>query len=144
MLAVGVLLLTTLGSCGFNDTLTSRGFIKEGDQICIDTLVKARVRLHSRANVTGPEFLATLGAAYGAAAVQFRRLDIRSQDEPMRDRVASGYSSFSQRLRAASRAPLGSGVGATEARTVFVDASALQRSMKAYGFQACGGGGAPA
>lgn len=142
MLAAGVLLVTTLGACGFNDTLTSRGFIKEGDQICIDTLVKARVGLHSRSNVTGPEFLATLGSAYGAAAAQFRRLDIRSDDESMRNRVVSGYSSFSRRLRAASDAPLGT--GASQAQAVFVDAAALQRSLKAYGFQACGGGGGPA
>ena len=141
MFAVGVLLVTTLGACGFNDTLTSRGFIKEGDQICIDTLVKARVGLHAQANVSRSEFLSTLASAYGAAAARFRRLDIRSDDDAIRDRIVSGYASFSRRLRTAAEASL---VSATaQAQAVYVDAAALQHSLKSYGFLVCGGGGNP-
>jgi hypothetical protein len=137
VLVLGVLLASLLGGCGFNDTLTSRGFIKEGDQICIDTLVKARIALHSRPGVTGSEFLSTLGSAYGAAAGRFRRLKIRSDDEAMRDRIVSGYSSFSTRFRAASRSS-----DLSLALPIFTDVSGLQRGMKDYGFQVCGGGGA--
>lgn len=143
MLALAVVLASVPGACGFSDTLTSRGFIEEGDQICIDTLVRAGVNLNSQASVSGSEFLATIGSAYGSAAGRFRRLQIRRDDEAMRDRVVTGYSSFSRRLRAAARGAV-PGSGSVEARRVFADAGALQRSMKAYGFQACGGGGSPA
>jgi hypothetical protein len=142
VLAVGVVLVSALAGCGFSDTLTSRGFIEEGDQICIDTLVKAGISLNDRATLSGSQFLATIGSAYGSAAGRFRRLQIRSDDEAMRDRVVAGYSSFSRRLQAAARSGVPGG-GSVEARRVFADASALQRSMKAYGFTACGGGGSP-
>src|SRR5206468_5685058 len=103
MLVLGALLPSLLSSCGFSDTLTSRGFIKEGDQICIDTLVKAGVGLSSSQDVSGSQFLSTLGSAYGEAAAGFRGLEIRSDDEAMRDRVVAGYSSFADRFQNASR-----------------------------------------
>lgn len=138
--ALCLLVASLLGGCGFSDTLTSRGFIEEGDRICIDTLVRAGVGLSSRPDVSGAEFLGTLGSAYGAAATRFRRLEIRSDDEAMRDRVVAAYSSFAERFRAASRsAP--TGAGPSQGRGLFPDVSAQQRAMKGYGFQACGGGG---
>jgi hypothetical protein len=139
VLALALLLASGLTACGFSDELTTRGFIKEGDQICIDTLVRAGVGLNAKPNVSGSRFLATLASAYGAAAARFRHLEVRSDDEPMRDRIVAGYSSFARRFHAAAQSP----AGAAEARAIFADVSSLQRAVRAYGFQVCGGGGAP-
>jgi hypothetical protein len=141
VLALGLVLASIFGGCGFSDTLTSRGFIAEGDQICINTLVRTGVGFKTRPDITAREFLASLGSAYGKAAAGFRRLDTRHEDEGMRDRVVAGYSSFARRLGADARGPsTGMRFRASE---VFSDASELQREMKAYGFRVCGGGGGP-
>jgi hypothetical protein len=137
-----LVIASALTACGFSDTLTSRGFIAEGDQVCVDTLVKTGLGLSSQRGVTGSEFLSALASAYGRAAARFRRLDIRSDDEAMRDRVANRYSSFSRRLQVASL-DAAAGTNPPAARVVFSEISALQRQMKDYGFVVCGGGGAP-
>jgi hypothetical protein len=137
-LALGLVVTSLLASCGFSDTLSTRGFVKEGDQVCIDKLVKTGIGLRSR-GLTGPEFLATLANAYGAAAGGFRRLDIPGRDESMRDRIVSGYQSGATGFLAASRAS-SPATASSQAAPVFADLAALQRQMRNYGFDVCGGG----
>jgi hypothetical protein len=137
-LAAALALALALGACGFSDTLTSRGFVQEGDRICVDTLVRTGAGF-SRGEVPPPQFLGALAGAYRQAASRFGRLDVRSEDEEMRDSVVRAYSSFANRLQsAASAAATGA---ANPDNRVFADISAQQRQMKAYGFDVCGGGG---
>jgi hypothetical protein len=124
-----------LASCGFNNELTTRGFIKDGDQICADTLVKTGLGFSS--TTSQPDFFRALGNAYGDAATRFRRLEVRSDDDAMRDKIVDEFSSFSRRLDAGANGPSGS----NEARQVFSDGATFQEQLKAYGFSTCGGGG---
>jgi len=124
-----------LGSCGFNDELTRRGFIKSGDQICVDTLVKTGLRFN--ANTSQPELLGAVGNAYGDAAARFRSLKVRSDDDPMRNKVVTRFTSFSNRLDAAAKGSAGAG----EVESVFSQGAELEGQLKDYGFDVCGGGG---
>jgi hypothetical protein len=132
MLSVAAVLLA---SCGFNDQLTTRGFVKNGDQICADTLVKTGLGFSS--TTSQPDFLRALGTAYGDAATRFHRLDVRSDDDAMRDKIVDEYSSFSRRLDSAAN---GAG-GSKDARQVFSKGATFEGQLKAYGFATCGGGG---
>jgi hypothetical protein len=140
LLVVGISLTGFMGGCGFSDTLTSRGFIKEGDQICIDSLVRTGVALQPGLGID--RFLAALSTAYRNAARGFAQLDLREDDDPFRDRVVGVFGSASRRFEDASRrAVAGNGAEAATA-PIFADVTALEKDMKAYGFDVCGGGGA--
>jgi hypothetical protein len=135
---IGVLAVTAVpGGCGFNDTLTTRGFISSGDQVCVTTFVRAGRFVTTHPEISGSEFLTHIGNAFGQAAPGFRRLPVRSEDEAMRDHVASSYASFARRLRTAARAPT-TASQAAQAGHVFSAISVLAREMRNYGFQACG------
>src|SRR3954465_15833450 len=94
------LVCVVIGSCGFNNELTTRGFIKSGDQICADTLVRAGLTFSS--TTSQPDFLRALGSAYGTAAARFHRLQVRSDDDAKRDRIVTRFASFSRRLTSAA------------------------------------------
>src|SRR4051794_30642978 len=119
------LIALTLGSCGFNEELTSRGFIKSGDQICADTLVRTGLGFSSTTSQS--DFLSALGNAYGDAAARFRRLDVRSDDDAMRDTIATRFAAFSRQLDAAATG------GPTEARRIFAEGAAFEDRLRAYG-----------
>jgi hypothetical protein len=141
VLALSLALAPPLGGCGFSDALTTRGFIKQGDQICIDTIVSTGASLRSRGVLTGSEQLGLFAKAYGDAAVRFQKLEIRSEDEAMRDRVVNRFTSFSDRFRAGSRAT--EAAARALSADVFSDISSQQAEMRTYGFNVCGGGGGP-
>jgi hypothetical protein len=127
-----------LAGCGFDDTLTRRGFVKAGDQICVETLARAGAELSTLNTVSGSTFLATIGSAYGQASARFRLLEIRDEDDSMRDRIVREYSSFSRRFSTASRSPAADQGGSPEVVALFSDTNALERDLRAYGFDACG------
>jgi hypothetical protein len=135
LLAAGMaILLSALAGCGFNDTLTTRGFIKAGDTICGQTL--ARTGAGFTPSTSQADFLRAIGRSYGAAARRFRALDVRSDDQPIRNKVVAQYTSFSRQLEsAAGTADL------ARVRGVFADSTDLQLELKSYGFDTCGGGG---
>jgi hypothetical protein len=130
------LICLALASCGFNDELTTRGFIKNGDQICADTLVKTGLGFNS--STSQPDFLRSLGNAYGDAASRFRRLDVRSDDDGMRDSIVAHFGLFSRRLEAGAN---GTGDRA-DVRRVFAEGAIFENRLQDYGFATCGGGGA--
>jgi hypothetical protein len=140
-LATALAVAAALSACGFSDTLTSRGFVKQGDQICVDTLVRTGVGLRSGEDVPPPEFLGALASTYGDAAARFQRLEVRTEDQETRDRVVDEYSSFSNRLQRGSKAAARGADAEAESGQVFSDISSQQEEMKTYGFDVCGGGG---
>jgi hypothetical protein len=129
------LISVLLSSCGFNDELTRRGFLKNGDQICADTLVKTGLGFTSATSQS--DFLTALGIAYGDAATRFHRLEVRSDDDAMRDKIVTRFGSFSRRLDAAANGA----DGPIAVRRIFSDGAAFENELHAYGFATCGGGG---
>ena len=136
-----VLVLITTG-CGFDDALTRRGFVKEGDAICGQTVVSAAIELQSDPSsspATSNQFLGTIGQAYGSAAARFRELEVHEEDMVMKDHIVSEFTSISNGLSgAAASAASGDPSAATEANQVFVEARRTQQEIADYGFDICG------
>ena len=130
---------TTLTACGFNDSLTRRGFIKSGDSICGQTVLKTAVALRAQGGVVvapGP-YLMRLGQAYADAARQVDALNVMEEDAAMRDRMVRGFDSTAAGLkRMAGHAASGGDIRA-EATQVFTQAGMLLRPIRAYGFSEC-------
>lgn len=134
--------MTAAAGCGFDDSLTRRGFVAEGDTICGRTVVRTAIELQGDGGASRPDtgtVLGSLAGAYGRAAEGFRELAVDDDDGSMRDRIASEFESISRSLRSASEATAsGDPAGTTEANEVFADAQESQRDFEAYGFKICG------
>ncbi len=126
-----------VSACGFDNALTSRGFLKEGDAICGETVFRTGVELDSRGSVGYTEFYGSLGDAYADAARRFEDLASREEDEDMQARTVSGFRRLSEELNAASSAD--SAAAPAAGRDAFEQAERLFTQLRGYGFDLCGG-----
>jgi hypothetical protein len=138
--AIALLIALTAG-CGFSDELTRRGFIQEGDQICGETILQTAFALEEQGGLAAGagEYLGGLGRAYGDASRRFNELNVDEEDEPMRDRIVSGFETASDDLgRASDQAATGADIE-MEAARIFTETGTLLDEIDAYGFDVCGG-----
>lgn len=137
-----IALSAAASGCGFDDSLTRRGFVEEGDEICGQTVVRTAIELQSDPAAGQPEtetFLKSLARAYETAAEDFRELAIDDSDASMRDRIVSEFESISTGLgRAAAATASGDPSGTTEANQIFADARRTQAQFEDFGFDVCG------
>jgi hypothetical protein len=133
-----------MAGCGFDDSLTRRGFISGGDGICADTIVRASVEFQASGDQPAPggteALLTTTSRAYAAAANGFGGLKPREDDEEMRDRVVARFDQTAREMAAAAESTASGNAGATaDARAAFVDLEAFAGELRRYGFELCGG-----
>lgn len=141
-LAAAALAAGTSG-CGFDDKLTSRGFVKAGDLLCGEAIGRAFIQAQSTPGGTSgldAEGIETLASGYAGIADGLRGLDIREEDEAMRDAMVARYTETANRIRAiASDAAAGDPAAPAAAVAAIDDLQPFAAELRDYGFQACGG-----
>jgi hypothetical protein len=114
--------------CGFDDSLTRRGFIEEGDRICGETIVAAAAQTPG----TTPT-LSALAQGYQGAAQGFGELEPAEGDLALRDRIVEQFTRTGRQLQG-----LSAGGAADPAAPVFGQAAAFGRELQGFGFTTCG------
>lgn len=139
LVAAAVLSIAAAG-CGFDDQLTPRGFIKEGDTLCAGALIKARTDAGAAASQGfGQEAIVALAQGYSTIADGLRKLDVADVDETMRDAMVKNYADTAARIRtAAASAGAGDPNAANDAFRVIADIQPFLVTVREYGFKACG------
>ncbi|MGH2923403.1 MAG: hypothetical protein ACRDKH_05170 [Solirubrobacterales bacterium] len=136
-------LAATMTSCGFNEELTSRGFVKAGDGLCgaaIGRAFLAREGAPSGAGGLDPEGIATLARGYAGIAAVLRRLDIRDEDEAMRDEIVRRYTETASQIRGiAADAAAGDPAAPAQAVAAIDELQPFAAELRDYGFRVCGG-----
>lgn len=133
---IGSLVASALAvGCGFDDTLTRRGFIQEGDAVCGTTFVEATIALQSDTSIPQARGVQSLAAAYADASRRLSGLAVDDEDAAMRDRMEQGFRELAGDLEAASEGPDVQGA-AVEA---FARTRPLVVDIRDYGFVVCGG-----
>jgi hypothetical protein len=128
---------------GFDDSLTRRGFVIEGDKICTDTVVRTIVEL-DRARTSGRivgqvQAIRMHSDAYSRAAARLEGLDLEDQDEAMRDRMVEDFERIASGLMTAAETSTGIAEAQTKAITAIAPLQPLGNELRDYGFAVCGG-----
>jgi len=127
-----------IAGCGFDDSLTARGFVTEGDRICGETIVAAAFDLESAGGLAAdPEGgLDRLGVAYQDAGRRIAALDTHEDDDEFRQVMASELGEAGARLRGASTA--GADDIEIEAANAFKQTGTFLDDLQQRGFRICG------
>jgi hypothetical protein len=145
LMAAAAISLAATG-CGFDDKLTSRGFIEEGDRVCASAAGESYVDVQRslRRGAGDEQAIRALARGYGSIAAGVRELDVIDDDEAMRDALVERYGQASARIEEAARsAAAGDPNAAADALTAVNDLQPFTRSVRAYGFKVCGGRATP-
>ena len=135
-----VILGIVVAAGAFDDSLTRRGFVLEGDKICGDTVVRATVELdRGREVVPQLEAIRLLSDGYSRATARLERLDVEDQDEAMRDRMVSEFERVASQLMAAATTSNDPVEGRARAIVVYESLRPLAQELRDYGFAVCGG-----
>lgn len=141
LLAVAVVLV--IPACGFDDALTRRGFIEEGDGVCGETIVKTTIALEGGTGAAPGGQRGALGLladSYSKAAAGIGDLNVADEDVAMRDRIASRFEQAGARLKAVADDGLaGDPQTQTEAGEVLGALAPFLAEVRDYGFELCGG-----
>lgn len=129
--------------CGFDDKLTSRGFVKAGDLLCGEAIGRAFIAVQQTpggASGLDADGIDTLASGYARIADGLRGLEIRDEDEAMRDEMVRRYAETASRIRAtAADATAGDPAAPAAAIAAIDDLQPFAAELRDYGFQACGG-----
>jgi hypothetical protein len=125
LLCIGML---AAAGCGFDDTLTQRGFIVEGDRVCGETIVAAAGQTPGQTPTLG-----NLAQGYQGAAQGFQELEPPEEDLELRDRIVEQFRRTGQGLQR-----LSTGGDPAAANRVFRQAAAFGQELQASGFTVCG------
>jgi len=127
-------LAAAVSACGFDEQLTSRGFVKAGDGLCGEGLGRSFIAVQSTpggaANLDA-DGIATIARSYAGVANGLRELDVRDEDEAMRDEMVRRYGETAERI-----------AGSADAVSVVVAIEELRpfaAELRDYGFRVCGG-----
>jgi len=126
-------LAAAVSACGFDEQLTSRGFVKAGDGLCGEGIGRSFIavqRSGGAANLDS-EGIAAIARSYAGVADGLRGLDLREEDEAMRDEMIRRYSETAEQIQ-----------GSTDPVSVVVAIEELRpfaAELRDYGFRVCGG-----
>jgi hypothetical protein len=126
-------LTAAVSACGFDEQLTSRGFVKAGDALCGEGLGRSFIavqRSGGAANLDA-EGIAAIARSYAGIADGLRGLDLREEDEAMRDEMISRYDETAEQIQG-SADPVSVVVAIEELRPFAAE-------LRDYGFRVCGG-----
>lgn len=126
-------LAAAVSACGFDEQLTSRGFVKAGDGLCGEGIGRSFIavqRSGGAANLDS-EGIATIARSYAGVANGLRELDIREEDEAMRDEMIRRYDETAEQIQG-SADPVSVVVAIEELRPFAAE-------LRDYGFRVCGG-----
>ena len=126
-------LTAAVSACGFDEQLTSRGFVKAGDGLCGEGLGRSFIavqRSGGAANLDS-EGIAAIARSYAGIADGLRGLDLREEDEAMRDEMISRYDETAEQIQG-SADPVSVVVAIEELRPFAAE-------LRDYGFRVCGG-----
>jgi hypothetical protein len=124
-------LAVVAAGCGFDDKLTSRGFIKAGDGLCNEALGRAFLATQSAGGLDAAG-IQTLASSYAGMADALNGLELREEDKEMRDSMVNRYNDTATRIRAAGGDP-------TAAVAAIEDLRPFVARLRDYGFRICGG-----
>jgi hypothetical protein len=129
--------------CGFDDQLTSRGFITAGDSLCEEALGRSALLQQARAQgqpYSDEDVIRTLSNGYSSIAAGLRKLDLRDGDLEMRDAMVRRYEEAAARIDAAAgTASIGNPAAMEEAIAVIDGLRPFAATVRDYGFRVCGG-----
>jgi hypothetical protein len=127
-------LTAAVSACGFDEQLTSRGFVRAGDGLCAEGLGRSFIAIQrtpgGAANLDA-EGIATIARSYAGVANGLRGLDVREEDEAVRDEMVRRYSETAEQI-AGSADPVSVVVAIEELRPFAAE-------LRDYGFRVCGG-----
>lgn len=131
-------------ACGFDDTLTRRGFIKAGDSLCSEAIGQTD-ELRRAGQGTDPASreatIDALGGGYSSVATGLRNLDLADSDTAMRDEMVARYRQAGAQIEAlAGDAAAGDAEALGELTGLRNELLQFARTLRAYGFAVCGGG----
>jgi hypothetical protein len=126
-------LAAAVSACGFDEQLTSRGFVKAGDGLCGEGIGRSFIavqRSGGGANLDA-EGIAAIARSYAGVANGLRELDVRDEDEAMRDEMVRRYGETAEQIEG-SADPVSVVVAIEELRPFAAE-------LRDYGFRVCGG-----
>jgi hypothetical protein len=132
----------TAAGCGFDEKLTSRGFVKAGDGLCNAALGRAVVATQSPGGASGldAEGVAALAQIYTGMAEALRSLELRDEDEAMRDEMVRRYGETGSQIRSlAADAAAGDPSAPASAVAAIDELEPFSAELREYGFRVCGG-----
>jgi hypothetical protein len=136
-------LATVTAGCGFDDKLTSRGFVAAGDHLCDVAIGRAFLATQDASRGAGgldAEGINTLATGFAAMAEGLRGLELREEDEAMRATMVGRYSQTANEIRAIAADAAAGDPGAPAAAVAAMDdLQPLAAELRAYGFGVCGG-----
>jgi hypothetical protein len=136
-------LAALMAGCGFDDKLTSRGFVATGDHLCDVAIGRAFLATQDAQQAAGgldAEGINTLATGFAAMADGLRRLELREEDDAMRARMVTRYSETANEIRAIAADAAAGDPGAPAAAVAAMnDLQPFAAELRAYGFRACGG-----
>ena len=126
-------LAAAVSACGFDEQLTSRGFVKAGDGLCGEGIGRSFIavqRSGGAANLDA-EGIAAIARSYAGVANGLRGLDVHDEDEAMRDEMVRRYGETAEQIEG-SADPVSVVVAIEELRPFAAE-------LRDYGFRVCGG-----
>ena len=136
-------MVPALAGCGFDDTLTRKGFVESGDALCGEAIGRAFLEIGdapSTAAGLDEEGIRTIAAGYSSIAAGVRELELREEDEAMRTAIANRYSETASQIDAAADDAAAGDPGAPAAAIAAIEElRPFAAELRDYGFRACGG-----
>jgi hypothetical protein len=131
-------LAAAVAGCGFDDKLTGRGFVKAGDLLCGEAIGRSFIAVQSTpggASNLDAEGVATIARSYARIADGLRGLELREEDDAMRDEMVRRYSETAEQIGAAAGDP----AGPVEVVVAIEELRPFAPELRDYGFRVCGG-----
>jgi hypothetical protein len=128
--------------CGFDDRLTSRGFVEAGDTFCERAIGRSYIELQQAQGQasSGEEVIRTTGAGYATIAAELQNLELRDDDFAMRDAMVRRYKEAATQIDAAADRAARGDAGAWPATIAIIDGlRPFAATLRGYGFRVCGG-----
>jgi hypothetical protein len=134
----------TVPACGFDDQLTRRGFIQQGDALCEEAIGRTFQVLQGTRASADPAAeetaIRSLGSGYATIASGLRELDLDDEDSMMRGRMVERYSQGAAQLDSvADDAAAGDPAARERAIDVIDRLQPFAQEVRDYGFNVCGG-----
>jgi hypothetical protein len=138
------ILALTVAACGFDDQLTRRGFIQQGDSLCGEAIGRTFQVLQTTSGSADPAAeetaIRSLGTGYATIAGGLRKLDVADEDSMMRGQMVERFSQAAAELDSlAGEAAAGDPAARENAIGVIDELRPFAGELRDYGFNVCGG-----
>jgi hypothetical protein len=146
---VAATVIVSIAGCAFNDDLTRRGFIREGDLLCSAAIGRSFQQLRGTRQASDPASEArgihALAAGYESIAAGLRKLKLAQRDAGMRGAMVSHYQAAAMQINSAAAGAANGDPGARErALAVITGLLPFAQRVRTFGFEVCGGRATPA